>query len=370
MINFFQKLNTNLNLFSSLSKKFKSFTAWLKKRKLLTFFLIILILGLVFFGYKKLGPKNLNDLYELGQVTRQDLKKTISASGKIKSQTQVDLKFQTSGLLSWVGVKEGDYVNKWQALASLDKRQLQKTLEKYLLDYSKERNDWDEDQLVTYRNDVMTDTLKRLIEKNGFDLQKAVLDVELQDITIKYASLITPISGIVTHIDIPIAGINITPATATFTVADPDQLIFETIIDEVDIGLLAVGQTAKLILDAYPNETIDMTVNSIGFSSTMDTSGSTVFLVKFNLLNTPDKKYKLGMNGEVTITIDQKSNVLTIPLTAVIEDNQTTVQIVNDNQINSQPITLGISSDDLVEVTSGLSENQTIVIGQKSKKSF
>lgn len=370
MIKFFQKLNTNLNLFSSLSKKFKSFTLWLKTRKLLTFFLVILILGLGFFTYKKFGPKNLNDLYELGQVTRQDLEKTISASGKIKSQTQVDLKFQTSGLLSWVGVKEGDYVNKWQAVASLDKRQLQKNLEKYLLDYSKERNDWDEDQLITYRDTAITDTLKRLIEKNHFDLQSTVLDVELQDLTLKYATLITPISGIVTHIDIPVAGINITPATAVFTVADPDQLIFETIIDEVDIGLLAVGQTAQLVLDTYPNETIDLIVSSIDFSSTLDTSGSTVFLVKFNLLNTPEKKYKLGMNGEVTITVDQKTNVLTIPLTAVIEDGQTTVQIVTENQVYSQPITLGISGDDLVEVTSGLLENQIIVIGQKSKKSI
>ncbi|MFH0943123.1 MAG: efflux RND transporter periplasmic adaptor subunit [Candidatus Beckwithbacteria bacterium] len=370
MLNFLKNLNNNLNLFSALAKKLKSLVVWLKKRKLFTIFLIIVIFSLSFFGYKKFGPHNLNDRYEFGQVIRQDITKTISASGKIKSQTQVDLKFQTSGQLAWIGVKEGDYVRKWQALASLDLRQLQKTLEKYLLDYSKERNDWDEDKLITYRDTVITDTLKRLIEKNQFDLQKAVLDVELQDISLKYATLITPISGIVTHIDIPVAGINITPATAVFTVADPDQLVFETIIDEVDIGQLTVGQTAQLVLDAYPNETINLTLDSIDFTSTLDTSGSTVFLVKFNLLNTPEKKFKLGMNGEVTITVAQKSAVLAIPLTAVIEDDQTTVQMINNKQIISQPITLGITNDEFVEVTSGLTENQTIIIGQKAKKSF
>src|SRR4030066_1972411 len=75
--------------------------------------------------------------YETAKVQKEDLTDTVSASGTIGAENQVDLKFQTSGLLTWVGVKEGDSVKKWQALASLDKRELEKTLQKYLLDFSK-----------------------------------------------------------------------------------------------------------------------------------------------------------------------------------------------------------------------------------------
>lgn len=340
---------------------------WLKQHRWLSGLIILILFGSGWLGYQKFGHKKLTNQYELAAVTRQNLKKTVVASGKIKSQSQADLKFQTSGQLAWVNVKEGDSVRKWQALAGLDQQQLKKTLQKYLLDFSKERADFDEDLKVTYRDKVLTDTISRILQKNQYDLDKAVLDVELQDLTLKYATLITPISGIITHIDVPLAGVNITPATAVFTVADPDHLEFETIIDEVDIGLISLGQAGQLVLDAYPDEIIDLTVNSIDFNSSLDSSGSTVFLVKFQLENNLDQKFKLGMNGEITITVAEKANVLAVPLSSILENGTTTVQLVKDNTLINQTVTLGITSDDLVEITSGLTENQTIVVSKKSK---
>lgn len=100
MLKFLSKLNTNLNLLQALSKKLTGFGKFLKTRKLLTVFLLLVIILSGFFGYKKFGPKKISDLYELITVTRQDLRKTVVASGKIKSQSQVDLKFQTSGQLT------------------------------------------------------------------------------------------------------------------------------------------------------------------------------------------------------------------------------------------------------------------------------
>lgn len=340
---------------------------WLKQRRWLTGLIILILFGSGWLGYKKFGPKKLTDQYELATVARQNLKKTIVVSGKIKSQSQADLKFQTSGLLAWVNVKEGDSVRKWQALAGLDQQQLKKTLQKYLLDFSKERADFDEDLKVTYRDKVLTDTISRILQKNQYDLDKAVLDVELQDLTLKYATLITPISGIITHIDVPVAGVNITPSTAVFTVADPDHLEFAAIIDEMDIGLIKLGQAGQLVLDAYPDEPLNLTVDSIDFNSSLDSSGSTVFLVKFQLENNPDQKFKLGMNGEITITVAEKDNVLAVPFSSILENGASTVQLVKDNTLINQTVTLGITADDLVEITSGLTENQTIVVSKKSK---
>ncbi len=340
---------------------------WLKQHRWLSGLIILILFGSGWLGYQKFGPKKLTDQYELATVTRQNLKKTVVASGKIKSQSQIDLKFQTSGQLAWVKVKEGDSVKKWQAIAGLDQQELKKNLQKYLLDFSKERADFDEDLKVTYLDKVLTDTIKRILEKNQWDLDKAVLDVELKDIALKYSTLVSPLAGIITHIDVPLAGVNITPAAAVFTVADPDHLEFEAIIDEVDIGLIRLGQPAQLILDAYPDEPINLTVDSIDFNSSLDSSGSTVFLVKFQLENNPDQKFKLGMNGEVTITVAEKANVLAVPLSSILENGAATIQLVKDNTLINQTVTLGISSDDLVEIISGLSENQTIVVSKKSK---
>jgi len=368
MLKFLKKLNTNLNLFKALGKKTIAFTSFLKQRKLLTFF-IILVIGLgSFFAYRKFAPQPPEKIYELTTVSKQDVSKQVTASGIIISETQVDLKFQTAGQLAWVGVKKGDYVNQWQALASLDQRELKKNLQNELRDYSKERNDFEEDIRETYKDTVLTDTFKRILQKNQWDLEKTVLDVEIDDIALKFATLITPIAGIVTHIDVPIAGINITAAKAVFTIADPDNLIFQAQIDEADIGFLSASQSAQLILDAYPDESIPLTINRIDFNSTADSSGSTVYLVEFKLKNNSSQKFRLGMNGEVIINVAEKKDVLAIPYQSLIENDQDKVQIVQDKQVVDQPVTVGLIGEDFIEITSGLTSGQTIVVSKKSKK--
>src|SRR3989344_6512971 len=58
-------------------------------------------------------------------VKRQTLRDDLSLSGEIDAEEKTVLRFQTSGKLSWVGVKEGDQVKKYQTVASLDQREVQ-----------------------------------------------------------------------------------------------------------------------------------------------------------------------------------------------------------------------------------------------------
>lgn len=364
MIKFLRQLNSGLNLFHSLLKKSKSTAKFLKQKKLLTAAIAAAVLAASYFSYQQLRPQSISEQYELASVKRQNIKKQVTASGSIKSQTEVNLKFQSSGRLTWVGVKQGDRVKQWQAIASLDQRALQKKLIKALRDYAKQRHDFEEDRQVTYQDTVLTDSIKRILEKNQWDLDKAVLDVELKDIALQYAVLISPIDGLVTHIDVPVAGVNITPANAVFTVVDPDNLQFEAEVDETEIGFLTNGQPAAITLDAYPDEVFPAQVDSIDFSATTDSSGSTVFLVKFNLLNSSNK-FRLGMNGEVTITVAEKQNVLVVPAAAISDENNL-VQIIKEGKIVPQVVKTGLITDELVEISSGLEENQTIIVGHKT----
>jgi len=339
-------------------KKLKLAFVWIKARKLLAVSgLIVLVVG-GWFSYQRWRPKSPQELYELSSVSRETIRQTVTASGKVKSQTQIDLKFQTSGLLTWVGVKEGDRVNQWQALASLDKRELEKNLQKYLLDFSKERADFDEDLKITYKDKALTDTISRILQKNQYDLDKAVLDVEIKDIAVKLATLTSPISGIVTRIDVPVAGVNITPAAAVFTVADPEHLLFEAEADETDIGNLEMGQPAEVILDAFPDDPIALTVTRIDFNSTTDSSGATIYQVEFAL--EPNERLRLGLNGEVTITAAKKDDVLVVPFSSVDSDNQ--VKVIRNGQLETVTVETGIASDDKIEVVSGLNEGEPVVL--------
>jgi|APSaa5957512622_1039677.scaffolds.fasta_scaffold23984_2 RND family efflux transporter MFP subunit len=365
MIKTLKNINTNWNLLNSLIKKIKNLLTFLKRKKFLSGFLILLLVFISYSFYQKFRPKSPEELYELQVVRKKDITQTVSASGSIQSETKVDLKFQTAGQLAWVGVKEGDYVNQWQAIASLDQKALKKTFEKYLYDYSKERNDFEEHKQKTYADTDVTDTIKRILQKNQWDLNKAVLDVELYDITVKYSTLVTPIKGIVTHIDNPVAGVNITAATSIFTVADPESLEFVAMVDEVDIGSLEASQSAQIILDTYPDELIDTHISSIDFSSSTDSSGSTVYLVKFKLKNPDLNHYRLGMNGEVVITTSQKEDVITVPYQSILENGDTQVQVIEGGQVVKKTVTTGIIGEDDIEITSGLTHGQTIVVSTK-----
>jgi RND family efflux transporter MFP subunit len=298
-------------------------------------------------------------------VTQKTFTKSVQSSGKTKADKSADLKFQTSGKLAWVGVREGDTVAAYQAIAGLDPREVQKTLEKALRDYSNERNDFEEMWRVTYHgvqnpNTALTDTAKRILEKNQWDLDKAVLDVELKHLAVEYATLVTPIAGIVAHIDTPVPGVNITPATAVFEIVDPASLVFAANIDEVDIGTLSLGQTASIALDAFGDATFSGKVSYISYISETSAGGATVFPVKI-AFDEP-QKLRIGLNGDVTIETSSIPDALLIPIEAIREQNSGKfVYKKTGKTYTLVPVAVGEQNDTEVVITGGLSQGDVVV---------
>lgn len=313
--------------------------------------------------------------YETAKVKKGDITRSISASGEIEAEREVTLKFQTSAQLVWVGVKEGDEVQKWQAIASLDVREVGKNIKKKLLAYMNERwdfeqtmEDYDAQGIPIEQVVNLTDAEKRILEKAQFDLDSAVLDVEIQDLAKKLATIYSPIEGIVTEIESPIAGVNITPATATFTVADPSEMKFVANVDESDIGQVKIGQKTTIILDAYLDEVFESEVAKISFASITTTGGGTAFPIDFILPANVNQRFKLGMNGDAEIIISQAEEILTIPFDALIEKNSKKyVQVVEGREIKEIEIETGISSETRVQITEGLVEGQEVITGEKKK---
>lgn len=335
---------------------------------------IVLVLALIFLPSRIKtfleGPKG---QYETTKVKKSDLRQTISASGKVKAETQVTLKFQTSGQLAWVGVKKGDRVKKWQAIASLDKRELEKKLKKELNDYLNERWDFQGDR-ETYHVSTdnldrytLTDAIRRILEKAQFDLESTVIDVEIADLAVKLATIVSPIDGLVTEIDTPVAGVNITPATATFTIADPAVMIFEAKIDETDLGYIQEGQKAIITLDTYEDQEFEGTISKIDFAATSTSGGGTAFPAEIRLPNNEGLQFRLGMNGDAEIIIEEKTQALSVPDEAIKEEEgQSYVEILKGKKIQKVPVKTGLSTDDRIEIVSGLEEGQEIITKKKN----
>lgn len=333
------------------------------KKVIIILAIVGLLLGFFIFKAKSASDKPL----KTATVKRGSIVKSISASGKVDSEEVVDLKFQSSGLLTWVGVKEGDNVSAWQAIAQLDTKELQKTLQKDLRDYASQRNDFEEKRTVTYPygrpENALTDSVKRILEKNQWDLEKSVLDVELQQLAIKYSTLITPIAGLVTQVDASIAGVNITPATAVFQVANPEKMIFRANIDEADIAGIKTGLKVKITLDAYSDEVFEGLVTKVGFASVSTSGGGTAFPVEISLPQNDNLKFKVGLSGDAEIIIESKKNILTIPQSSISENNgKSTVSVLNAGKIEKVAIKTGLTNDVDTEVTSGLQAGQKVVI--------
>ena len=332
-------------------------------KKIVGTVILVIILAVVFRGQisAKLKPQ---PTYKTAKVERKTIEKTVSASGKIKADEEAVIKFQTSGYLNWVGVKKGDRVKKWQVIATLDKEQLAKELNQELLDYMNERWDFEhEHHDASQLTKINTDwEIKNLYEKYQFDLDRTVLDVEIKNLAIKYASLWSPIDGIVTAIDVPNAGVNITAAGATFTISNPDKLVFSAKVDESDIGSVKPGQKARITLDAYPDEPIESSVAKVEFTSTTTSSGGTAYEVKFGLSQNSEEKYKIGMNGDIEIIQSQQNNVLVVPLEAVREKNgEKFVWLFEKAKPVKKKVKVETETDEYAQIIDGVREGQTVI---------
>jgi len=291
----------------------------------------------------------------------------LSLSGKVEAEEKATLQFQSSGRLSWLGVKEGDRVSQWQALATLDQRELRKSLEKKLKDFLISREDFDQtkddnrNQETTDKNTYLTDEISRIVRASQYGLDKAVLDVELANLALEVGTLFSPINGIVTHMDQKVANTNITPATARIEVVNPDTLYLEATVDQQDVVKLAPNLRGEIIFDAYPNQTYWGTLYYISFAPSETEEGS--YLIKFNLPASAISKLRLGMAAEISLVTDKAENTVAVPFMAVSEkNNRSVLSVVNEGgKVEERTVLTGIESDELIEIKKGLSPGEMVI---------
>lgn len=323
---------------------------------------MLAVVAILFAGFQMYSRFSRPPQYETVAVKRSTITQKVTASGEIKSEDEVELKFPVGGKLTYLAVKKNDLVNKWGYIGSLDLQDLQKRMEKSLRDYSKERNDFDQVRDVTYKDVVITDTVKRILEKDQWDLDKAVLDVELADIAKKNADLYSPIAGVVTKVHTH-EGTSVINTTPIVTIADPDKMVFIAKIGEADIANVAVGQEAIVILDAFEDKEFKGKIAEVDYAATTATNGGgKTYQVKITLdeLN----KVKLDMSGDVEIVTVSHQDALSLPRVAVQEKNgQKYVEVQQEKNLVQKEVTTGIKGvGGVIEILSGIAEGEKVVI--------
>lgn len=319
---------------------------WLTIPATIVFFIILFIIW----------PKPSKPIPEV-TVGYSDLTVSLSVTGTAVAKSQANLTFPIGGTINWIGVKKGDFVQKFQTIATLDQRTVLKNLQTALLTYGDQRNTFDQ-TIESNQNSPLTSPLQRVLASNQNDLNKAVVSVELQDLARQQSILFTPIAGIVTRMDTQVPNTTATLGTTTFTVTDPNSMVFDADVDQADIGKVQTGLPVQITFDAYPSDTLTESVSNIDFVSHTTGSNGTAYTVETTLPDNSSYRYRVGMSANAEIILDKQSHVLTIPLSSLVDNSY--VYIKQGSTYKKQKVTLGLENDTDAQVTSGLSQGDII----------
>jgi HlyD family secretion protein len=176
-----------------------------------------------------------------------------------------------------------------------------------------------------------------------------------------------PAPGTITSVDIKL-GEQAQPLKEVIMLQNVGQLHAEALVSEADIASVAVGQSIDNTFDALgPFDHFTSKVLTVNPASTI-VSG----VVNYKVIGSLDNisNIKPGMTVNMTILVAQKTAVLVVPSSAIInQDNKQYVKVVDDPKkltYHQVEVTVGLEADSgLTEITSGLSEGQEIITYMK-----
>lgn len=164
--------------------------------------------------------------------------------------------------------------------------------------------------------------------------------------------------GVVTELNIR-EGMRVTPDTEMMSIVDLSSIWMIAQVFEEQANWIKVGDFAEARLSAFPDKIWKGTVEYI--YPQVDPTTRTL-KVRFRF-NNPDGILKPNMYADISLLLEPKANVLSIPLEALIQSSQGNHVIVklNDGQFQARAVKTGIESGNQVEIISGLKMGESVV---------
>ena len=299
----------------------------IRNKRFLFFILIITAVAAVLIALKMARKTPDNITQEISPVM-SNIQTTITSTATVQPQNSLEIKPPINGRLVRILVNEGDMVKTGQILA--------------------------------YMSSTERAALLDAAQSQGPDAIKYWEDVY------KPTPLLSPIDGeVIVSKDYP--GQTIT--TNDDVVVLSDHLIVQAQVDETDIGKIRLGQEAMITLDAYPQIKIRGKTNHIYYQSLI-VNNVTIYQVDILPDKVPDV-FRSGMSATINIVEKAKDNVLTLPVAAVKRSKEGTYVLLSrggGEKPEERKVEVGISDDKNVEITSGLTTNdKVLLVTQKYK---
>jgi len=337
--------------------------------------LTLLIIAGLFVGYSTIKAKLTPLKVETAKARAQDLEETVAISGFIKADKQADLGYSaTTSKLTNLAVKVGDNVSSGATLASTDTATLLAEVNAAEAAYNQARNTYlaiKNNETITnetYNNEryLGSDRIQALKDQAFLNSRAADDAVTRAEATLEEAKLnlaksvlTSPIAGTVTQVNGLVGEI---PAGTLIQVTDLSSLYFNTLIDELDIQKIKLGQTVEINLDAAKNTPLTGIITSIAPTTTKDSGNNTTIEVKIDISDGQGITLRPGMEGDADIITNKHPNILTVPFEAVVDEaGNKYVWVVTNGLVHKTPVTTGTEGEFDTEIKTGIAEGDVVI---------
>lgn len=295
---------------------------------------------------------------EVAEVTLRDVADLLETTGTLEAEQEVDVVSRISGPIVELRAEEGDTVRAGDLLARIDDRELRARLDVLQVAVQESRANFERAQAAFAAQIISQEAL----DQTKARFESASAQIKQTEIELGYTRVVAPFDGLVIGRAIKFQEF-VQNGGRLFRVSDFDPLLCPIQIPEKDLPRIRLQQNAFLTVESFPEERFDARVLRI--NPVIDRESGTV---KVTLAVQGQGRLRPGMFASVNLRTEIHANATVIPKRAlVLESIGDTVYVLEEGVARRREIEIGFEESDTVEVTSGLSPGERVlVVGQDS----
>ncbi len=173
-------------------------------------------------------------------------------------------------------------------------------------------------QAVVEQSKAQVEQAQAQVQQTSAQVQQAQAALSLSELNLSHTTITSPIDGVVVSRDVNVGQTVAASLSAPtlFTIAnDLTQMQVIANIDQADIGLVEQAKSVRFSVDAFPGKEFDGKIAEMRLNP-VNVQNVVTYNVVINVEN-PEQKLKPGMTANLTITIDERNNVLKVPNSAL-----------------------------------------------------
>ena len=293
---------------------------------------------------------------EVAAVAKRPISASYAGTANLEAPGEAQVVAKTSGVLLQLLAEEGDQVKAGQVLARIDPDRPRLEMERARATVRKLENNYRRSQELLASKLVSAEASDQI----RYDLEAARAAYELAQLELSYTNIVAPIDGVIAQRSVK-QGNLIQLNSSLFRIVDNSRLEAVLNVPERDLATMQTGLAVNMIADAMPGKVFTGVIDRV--SPVVD-GGSGTFRVVTAFKG--GEGLRPGMFGRIEVVYDQRTDALTVPRSALLEDaGETAVFAVREAKAVRVPIEVGHMSGELVEVRKGLDEGEQVVTAGK-----